>query len=61
MGPTYTDALRARTLLDSMTTEDRDLDTLDEEHARTVRDHLHGWLADEAFRLASGTSRTLTP
>ena len=59
-GLAYTVTRHARTLLDAATVEDWDLDALDEDdYARRSTIVYNGWMAGEAFLLASGISGTL--
>ena len=54
-GLAYTVTRHARTLLNAATVEDWDLDTLDEDdYARRSAIIYNGWMAGEAFLLASG-------
>jgi hypothetical protein len=58
-GLAYTVTRHARTLLNSATVEDWDLDTLEEDdYARRTAIIYNGWMAGEAFLIASGISRT---
>ena len=54
-GLAYTVTHHARTVLNAATVEDWDLDTLDEDdYARRTAIIYNGWMAGEAFLLASG-------
>ena len=57
---TYTVTHHARTVLNDSTTEDWDLDALDEDDClRRTAIIFNGWMAGESFLLASGIARNL--